>query len=231
MGKSSFRSCGLAILACLAFACGGGTVPLGNAAGAQGGGTGTASGGTTSSNATGGASASTGGSTSQTTTVGFAVSGMVEPGLLDAEGRTAALIWSVSSGSPDYEYKFGEATIRNGQFSIQLPTDPPVDATNSYGMGVGIVLVLASGVSLPDGKVTTNLSKSDILGISAQYAVIWLSATATLPDNSWPKSFPQGYACGVCVPSDASFDAFAATGCDQLKVEANSSSPTICNWT
>ena len=80
------------------------------------------------------------------------VSGSVDA-TVPSEAQTAVIIWEVSSGSPDYVYKFGEGTAADGRFSITLSSDPPAEAINSYGLGVGLVAVLVPGVTLPEGRV------------------------------------------------------------------------------
>jgi hypothetical protein len=147
------------------------------------------------------------------------------------------MIWTVSSGSPDYAYKFGEGTVTNGRFAITLPSDPPAEAVESFGIGIGIVMVLAPGVVLPDGKITTAFSAADILGLSTRGSVVWRAKSLNLPDVGpppgwWPLSFPVGYACGACTPApDAGgFDGFAPTSCDQIQINAYVQAD-VCNWT
>ena len=136
----------------------------------------------------------------------FVVSGSVDDAV-QGEGRTAALIWVVSSGSPDYGYKFGEGTIGNGRFSITLPGDPPAEAINSFGVGVATVLVPLSGVTWPDGKLVDANLGSQISGISARHSVIWRAKSLDLGDAgvredvTWPLQFPAGLSCGTCTPA------------------------------
>jgi len=168
-------------------------------------------------------------------TPGQTVSGGVDPAV-QGEGLTAAIIWEVS-GSPDYAYKFGEGTVTHGRFSIALPGDPPAEAINSYGIGVAVIVVLAPGVTLPDGKLAPNILATDIVGISARNSVIWRAKSLNLPESGpppdwWPLGFPQGLACGACTPrpDGGAFDGFAPTVCDQLQVTAVNI-VDVCNWT
>jgi hypothetical protein len=170
-------------------------------------------------------------------THGWKVSGSVDP-TVQAEGLTATLVWEVSSGTTDYGYKYGEATISNGRFSIALPNDPPAEAINSFGIGIAVVMVLGPGVTLPDGKIAASVfSSADIVGISARYSVIWRAKTLDLPEsgvpaNFWPLQFPQGLACGACTPAPdgGGFDGFTPTACDQLQI-AVFDTANVCNWT
>jgi hypothetical protein len=175
-------------------------------------------------------------STKAGTQPGQTVSGSVDP-TVQGDGLTAAIIWEVGSASPNYAYKFGAATVSNGRFSIALPGDPPAEAINSFGIGIAIVVVLAPGVTLPDGKLSTNILSTDIIGISARNSVIWRSQSLNLPESGpppdwWPLGFPQGLACGACTPrpDGGSFDGFTPTACDQLQITVVDT-VNVCNWT
>jgi hypothetical protein len=169
-------------------------------------------------------------------TPGQTVSGGVDPAV-QGEGLMAAIIWEVSSGPLDYTYKFGEGIVTNGRYSITLSGDPPTEAINSFGVGIAVVMVLAQGVTLPDGKLEPTALSTDIVGISARNSVIWRAKTLNLPESGpppdwWPLGFPQGLACGVCTPrpDGGSFDGFAPTACDQLQVNLVVTE-NVCNWT
>jgi hypothetical protein len=168
--------------------------------------------------------------------VGQTISGTVD-GAVQGEGRSVVLVWEVSSGSPDYAYKFGEGTVANGRFSITLPGDPPAEAINSYGVGIAVVVVLPAGKTLADGKLSNaDFGAASIAGISSRYSVIWKAATLNLPSTPpadfWPLSFPTGYACGVCTakPDGGSFERFAPSVCDHLQITTYSVDE-MCNWT
>jgi hypothetical protein len=170
------------------------------------------------------------------TTALHTISGTVDAAVR-GEGLTAAIIWEITSGSPDYAYKFGEATVTNGRFSITLPGDPPAEAINSFGIGIAVIVVLAPGVTFPDGKLAANVFSTHVVGISARNSVIWRSKSLNLPDSGpppdwWPLGFPQGFACGACTPrpDGGSFDGFAPTACDQLQISVFDTA-TVCNWT
>ena len=165
------------------------------------------------------------------------VSGSVDT-TVPGEARTAVIIWEVSSGSPDYVYKFGEGTVSGGRLSITLPSDPPAEAINSYGLGVGLVAVLVPGLMLPDGKVAAGISAADILaGVSPERSVIWRAETfdfggATPPADFWPLDFAPGLSCGACTPAPdgGSFEGFAPAACDGIQVTAFGTAD-ICDWT
>jgi hypothetical protein len=167
---------------------------------------------------------------------GQAIRGPVDSEV-QGEGRTAVLLWEVSSGSPDYVYKFGEGTVANGRFSIALPGNPPADAINSFGVGIAIIVVLPAGKTLADGKLAANaFTPDDMAGVSTRYSVIWraqtLSLPSTAPEDFWPFSFPPGYACGACTPKPdgGSFEGFAPTSCDQIQITTYDIDQ-MCNWT
>jgi hypothetical protein len=165
------------------------------------------------------------------------VSGSVDA-TVPSEAQTAVIIWEVSSGSPDYVYKFGEGAVTGGRFSIVLPSDPPAEAINSYGLGVGLVAVLVPGVALPDGKIAAGIAAADVLaGVSPDRSVIWRAETfdfggATPPADFWPLGFPPGLSCGACTPrpDGGSFDGFAPAACDGIQVTSFGTAD-VCNWT
>ena len=144
-----------------------------------------------------------------------------------AEPASLAVAWVVTSGSPDYVYSFGGGNYDGTKFVVSFSGNPPAEAINSYGVGVGLVLLLTPDASTPPtGKHP--LPDSMIAGISAEYAIIWKEPTASGP--GWSSDFPTGYACGKCVPAtDSSFDSFAVVDCATLEIVVNATS--ACNWT
>jgi hypothetical protein len=175
-------------------------------------------------------------SSSPRPTSGGAVSGSVDEAV-GGEGRTAALIWMVSTGSPDYAYKLGEGTIAKGKFSITLAGDPPAEAINSFGLGIAMVLVPPPGEAWPDGRLPQSVFNSTIAGISARNSVIWRTKSldfgdAGIPADFWGSDFPPGLSCGVCTPAPpgSSFEEFAPSACDQLRISAYAQEE-VCDWT
>jgi hypothetical protein len=135
--------------------------------------------------------------------------------------------WVVSSGSPDYVYKFGQGASTETHYMVSFTGDPPAAALNSYGVGVGILAILAPGTTLPpDGIV----SESAFNGakFSTDYGIIFKAPNATSP-AAWMQSFPQGFACGHCVRAATGFDSFEVTQCGNVQILTNPLG--VCNWT
>jgi hypothetical protein len=134
--------------------------------------------------------------------------------------------WQVTSGSPDYLWKFGEGTSTATTFMVTMGSNPPAQALNSYGLAIGLVVMLPDGVALPpDGILNDN--DFEPIAATGNHWIIFKTASASLP--GWPESFPVGYACGVCVPTSGTFDDFAVTACDGLEMVRNLDN--VCNWT
>lgn len=152
----------------------------------------------------------------------------------------AVVIWSVSSGSPDYSYKYGEGTFRDAKFTVSLPGDVPTEAINSYGIGIGVVALVPPGTPIPDGRVSggehdgqATGAELEVLGFTTEYAIIWKTASAR--DLSWSSSFPVGMSCGICLPAVEGevFDSFVPIDCSTVKIETASDPDELhaCNWT
>ncbi len=138
--------------------------------------------------------------------------------------------WVVTSGSPDYLYKFGDGTSSAAKFMVTCGSAPPADAINSYGVGVGLIALLPNSAQIPDGKVDEK--SLELLGISGQYAVIWRAPTGA--GLTWSLAFPIGYSCGVCVPpAEKGFASFKPVECSQVQIDtaADASKIPVCNWT
>lgn len=156
----------------------------------------------------------------------FGFNGIVGTGA-PATGRTVVM-WVVSSGSPDYIYKFGEGTSSGAQFVVSFSANPPAAALNSYGIGVGIVALLAPGTAVPaDGMVDEMVL--DGAGYTPLHAVIYKDATANPSIVPWIAPFPQGYSCGRCVEATTGFDSFEPTTCTTVEVDMTPAN--ACNWT
>ena len=149
------------------------------------------------------------------------------------DSGTVLVIWSVSSGSPDYMYHFGSGSSDGSVFELKLDADPPPEALNSYGLGVGVLILVASDYSIEDGQVP-NPSEEELeqesAGASGQYAIIYKAPDAQELD--WMGSFPAGYSCGKCVETGDTFDAFEPVDCKDVKIDVNDlESIEFCNWT
>jgi hypothetical protein len=145
-------------------------------------------------------------------------------------GSKVVVVWSVSSGSPDYSYAFGSGSVNGAGASFSFASNPPSDALNAGKLGVGLLAVVDSSIGLPEGKLG-DTALDNVLALSADYAIIFRASTDTVRKDGWDSAFPQGYACGKCVPSDAGFDSFVAVDCSQIRLVPASSKPRVCNWT
>jgi hypothetical protein len=150
-----------------------------------------------------------------------------------ASGKVA-IIWSVSSGSPDYAYVFGEGTSTGTRYIVTPEGPPPEEALNRYGVGIGVLALFPKDTELPEGKLDED-AMPEPLGISQDHAIIWRAADATGPE--WSSSFPAGYSCGVCVRVPDSgdgvfhgFDSFEPEDCSKVDIAVGSSGDA-CNWT
>ena len=157
----------------------------------------------------------------------FQVSGTVT-GTGPADGN-AIVVWVVSSGSPDYVYKFGQGPSTPTTFTVSLASNPPpAQALNTGGIGVGIVVVLAPGTAIPaDGMIDENVL--DGAGVSNQHSIIYKAQGANL-GVPWMDAMPAGYSCGMCVPAAGTFDTFVETQCTNVQVQWGAALDP-CNWT
>jgi hypothetical protein len=159
------------------------------------------------------------------------VEGALTNGAAPAKAKVV-VIWDVSSGSPDYTYKFGEGASTGARYLVSPTTEPPKEAINSYGIGIGFLTLVPEGTTIPDGKV--NLDTLSILGISKQHAIIWRAADAnTAGGVMWGADFPAGYSCGACVaaPEGEVFDSYEPVDCSKVAIDIGESDGGFCNWT
>jgi hypothetical protein len=170
------------------------------------------------------------------------ISGPLTGSAVPAMGKVF-IVWAVSSGSPDYAFKFGEGTSRQGHYVLGPLADPPAEALNRYPgdaqIGVGTLVLAPADVAVPDGVVTES-DVSRMIGLSTRHAIIWKKgelACSSEPrcGDHWLNAFPQGLSCGRCVPAKPgeSFDRFEKTSCDDVGIETASDPRTLraCNWT
>lgn len=157
--------------------------------------------------------------------------------LLDVDGDATgapddsviAVAWVVSSGSPDYAYKFGEATTSSGSFLITFDAEPPAVALNNGTIGIGVVFQLPPGTSLPEGMIP-DAQFDSATGFSSDHSIIFKTEGAPSGEAQWLDAFPSGYSCGVCVRSGTGFDAYQKTDCSNVKVEQGNGGE-LCNFT
>lgn len=154
----------------------------------------------------------------------FTASGTITP---SGVANPVFVAWQVTSGSPDYLWKFGEGTSTATTFMVTMGSNPPAQAINSYGLAIGLVVMMPDGVALPpDGVVDDDAFEP--VAATKDHWIIYKAPGATLP--GWPESFPDGYACGVCVREEGqTFDSFAVTSCDGLEMARDLDD--VCNWT
>lgn len=152
---------------------------------------------------------------------------------IPANARLVA-VWGVSSGTPDYSYVFGEGTINRllGTFRIEFDQPPPVEALNNGVLGVAF-LIATTDQSLKEGDDLTSVSTTDIIGVTAQYAVIFVDHQDTLYLNTWVDTFGTGYSVGVGVKVPGSvFDKFEPVSpSSPLLIIDDLANIEIVNWT
>jgi hypothetical protein len=153
----------------------------------------------------------------------FSASGTIAP---SGPANPVFVAWQVTSGSPDYLWKFGEGTSTATTFMVTMGSNPPAQAINSYGLAIGLVVMLPDGVALPpDGIVDED--DFEPIAATGNHWIIFKAPGAMAP--GWPDTFPEGYACGVCVPASSGFDSFAVIACDSLEMVRDLND--VCNWT
>jgi hypothetical protein len=153
------------------------------------------------------------------------VSGTVAAGG-PATGVTVVL-WQVTSGSPDYTWKYGMGSSSGTMFMVTVDMTPPPQAINSYGIGVGIVGLLPAGTNIPDGMVTS--SQLQNASFSDRYAIIYKAPTANPTLVPWIAPFGEGLSCGRCVDQATGFDTFEPIACPMVQIVHGAQ--MVCNWT
>lgn len=167
---------------------------------------------------------------------GFSAGGTLTPGTGKQVPDSAKLVvvWSVSSSSPDYLYQFGEGTSSGATFALPLSTPPPADALNRGELGVGLVLLMPTSFSQPDGRYEDeDVFTDSLIGAAGQYAIIY-KANAQVSAPGWATLFPVGYSCGKGVPAPAgsSYDTFEPVSCDSINVTVDDAGNIeFVNWT
>ena len=155
----------------------------------------------------------------------FTVHGMVAIGVF-VTGVTVVL-WQVTSGSPDYTWKYGMGSSSGATFMVTLDMVPPPQAINSYGIGVGIVGLLPAGTNIPDGMVTN--SQLANASFSDRYAIIYKAPSANATLVPWIAPFAEGLSCGRCVDQATGFDTFEPVACPMVQIIQGAQ--MVCNWT
>jgi hypothetical protein len=116
--------------------------------------------------------------------------------------------WTVSSGTPDYSYVFGEGTINAaaGTFQIRFDQPPPATALNTGQLGVGIVFA-TTNQTVGNGMDAGNVSVDELIGAAGRHGIIYIG-DPTIQAPTWAASFPTGYSVGVGVDVENDFDRF-----------------------
>jgi len=179
--------------------------------------------------------ASVAGCSDGTAPSGFVVTGQIQNHTQAAIPSDARLIgvWTVSSGTPDYAYVFGEGTInrQTGTFRIVFDAPPPAEALNNGALGVGF-LVATTDQSVKNGDII-GAALNGFIGITAQHAVIFVgNLPVALQFRGWAADFESGYGAGVGVPVPGDFDKFAPVSRSSLQLILDDlANIQIVNWT
>ena len=168
----------------------------------------------------------------------FVVTGHVEKRTqapIPANARLLA-VWGVTSGSPDYSYIFGEGTINPllGTFSIRFDQPPPIKALNRGALGVAFIMATTDQSLQVGDSVGSSYPVTEIIGVTGQYAVIFVQNRDTLTAFTWVDAFDDGYSVGVGVkalPTEV-FDKFAPTSrSSAVLIIDDLANIEIVNWT
>jgi hypothetical protein len=165
---------------------------------------------------------------------GFVVSGTIQnnTGAPIPSNTRVLVAWTVTSGSPDYSYVFGEGTFdpAAGTFEIELDQSPPAAALNTGQLGVGVVFAttnqaVAAGVQVGDTLL------AGLVGVAGRYGIIYLGdPPAASPD--WATEFPSGYSVGVGVDVEDDFDRFEpASASSVVLIIDDLANIDIVDWT
>ena len=109
---------------------------------------------------------------------------------------------------------FGQGSATKTAFSVDLANDPPPQAINADGVGVGVFVLAAGGANI---------------GNSADYAVIWRDVSNATPAHPWEANFGARYSCAHCVRGGAgALDSFELTPCANVTIVVPAG--TTCTW-
>ena len=177
-------------------------------------------------------------------------SALVQPAADSDNDSELFMAWSVTSGSPDYLYAWGRATLGQNSFSLALDRRPPVEAVNGYGVGVGHVVAVAQAPD--DGVVADERSlQAAVKGVTAQHAIIYVDralvdamtsevmagddeALRSEWNEFWVFDFPPGYSCGEGVEHEPGkrFDTFRPVDCSRMQLMwGKLDELDVVNWT
>lgn len=168
---------------------------------------------------------------------GFVITGRIQNNTaapIPADARLL-VVWTVSAGSPDYSYVWGEGVIDplTGTLSVRLDGPPPAAALNNGVLGVGFI-VATTDQSMQDGDTLTSSSDmTSVIGLTAQHAVIFINGHPdSLQVPTWAAAFDSGYSLGVGVKVPGTFDKFVpASPSSALLIIDALANIEIVNWT
>ena len=156
---------------------------------------------------------------------------LVGGGSAPSMGKTF-VIWSSDIGQGDFAYKYGEGTATATTFTANVTPPVPSDATFGGRLGVGFVILTASGTTIADGPVDDTVLDAAVLGITGEYAIIFRPNTTPISEVPWIDNFPAGLSCGKCVPQTTGFDSYAPVACTEVKLQVGPQQSIMgCNWT
>ena len=151
------------------------------------------------------------------------------------DGARVVVLWTVSSGSPDYDYVYGTGTVdrATNRFAVTFDAPPPAEALNQPdGLGVGLVL-LTTDATLGEGRLPVGYDTSKIIGASGQHAVIYLSGDPAKEPAAWLRAFGRGFNAGegITIPG-STFDGFAPVSADAIRLIVDDlANIDVVNWT
>jgi len=128
------------------------------------------------------------------------------------------IVWIVVSGSPDYNYKFGDGSSIGNHYTASLPGALPAEAINASGIAVGFLALLPKTVQIPEGKLDGTID-SMIIGISKN-AIVFRTAASQV--SGWQSTFPAGeLSCGRCIPgaTPSSNETLELAPCSELTID------------
>jgi hypothetical protein len=164
-----------------------------------------------------------------------------------AEASEAVVAWNVTSGPEDYAYVWGRAPLSDGAFTLSLASEPPAEAINSYGLAVGLVMVVPVSAGIKDGRQSDDNEDSfeRVVAASARHAIVYVdlaranaaTSDATIPTPNqrahWLFEFEQGYSCGLGqeAPPEETFDSYVPTPCETIELHPGSHDFDFPDWT
>ncbi|MFN8361490.1 MAG: hypothetical protein U0264_16375 [Candidatus Kapaibacterium sp.] len=148
--------------------------------------------------------------------------------------------WSVSRGSPDYGYYFGEGHLdkSTNSFTVGFNADLPSEAMNlnsamDGGLGVGYVLLVTSPTKLT-GKDLKLLTNATLWGAMDWSGMIYIGGEPSKVEwRPWGKDFKQGYNYAVGVDNPSGFDSYAPADSKNmtLLIDTSLAAFKFPNWT